>query len=98
RFSRDWSSDVCSSDLMTSNFISRHSIYRGGFTLLSSSNSNYPVFNNINLFSLVATQRKSISNILEELSTALSHELDPHKEAFRRSEERRVGKECRPVW
>ena len=70
-------------DPITSNFISRHSIYRGGFTLLSSSNSNYPVFNNINLFSLVATQRKSISNILEELSTALSHELDPHKEAFR---------------
>src|SRR5690606_40274164 len=70
RFSRDWSSDVCSSDLIS-------------YTLLNS-------FRDISLIhshSATASSFPSSSSLNQYLASSLN-----------RSEERRVGKECRSVW
>src|SRR5690606_39965195 len=68
RFSRDWSSDVCSSDLTS------------------------------NMFWMSVGVGSQCGSVPTALATSCVVE-DPYiAEAYRRSEERRVGKECRSGW
>src|SRR5205814_6056263 len=70
----DWSSDVCSSDLLTWNFLWRYRVIRlsvwAGFTPLP--------------------QISDLSDLLSGYSVRLEETM--------RSEERRVGKECKYGW
>src|SRR5690606_40905022 len=75
RFSRDWSSDVCSSDLL---FAVRQQCHRPAALKIA---DNCPV-------SLAAPEREVVDADDGELVARL----------FSRSEERRVGKECRSGW
>src|SRR5690606_40559757 len=75
RFSRDWSSDVCSSDL--SNTVNRRFILSIRFLAMLFSSSKH-------------TSLELILTFLESLVFLLLLSL--------RSEERRVGKECRSRW
>src|SRR5690606_39490579 len=85
RFSRDWSSDVCSSDL---------SVYSTAYPLLKKRNWPFTIFLNTEphdqekkSFATWAQVREMADNgvTIANHSTAHNH----------RSEERRVGKECR---
>src|SRR5690606_40467544 len=81
RFSRDWSSDVCSSDLAQ--------VYKGHYLsdndLLDSRPSAGPFVIRPDL----QTQHYGLN----------THYVFNHRRfSYRRSEERRVGKECRPGW
>src|SRR5690606_40788791 len=91
RFSRDWSSDVCSSDLkmhFKDSEFTTEGFYLGG-------KGEYYISGNIStdkdgvLFSYPNTIPVDIHVVLDN--------LDFDAEATR-SEERRVGKECRSVW
>src|SRR5690606_41013823 len=91
RFSRDWSSDVCSSDLGSAQGQALVQGYRLG---TSQYFADYP--EDIQLYGL------SFSTILPT-GTTLSGELSyrpnmPIQISAVRSEERRVGKECRSRW
>src|SRR5256886_9177883 len=81
RFDCDWSSDVCSSDLIyaTSSLISF------GFSF----SSNFGIF----FLPLV-----TIWTRLASLSVSVSGARKSCAPVFLRSEERRVGKECRSRW
>src|SRR5690606_40569401 len=86
RFSRDWSSDVCSSDLLVLGFDSTSKPF---FTKKSTAVpipmlSSFAAFSKFMLFPSVIYYLPSIILILQ-------------KYVFR-SEERRVGKECRSRW
>src|SRR5690606_41047707 len=72
RFSRDWSSDVCSSDLL---------IDRVEAELETQ---------------LAALPRADIAR--QALAQSRLLRVDALEQAFERSEERRVGKECRSGW
>src|SRR5690606_39761696 len=72
RFSRDWSSDVCSSDLPPE-------ILRTDFLMSSPENSSWP-----------STPRTHCSS-----SFGWRHWVIQSRRLRSRSEERRVGKECR---
>src|SRR5690606_40825269 len=78
RFSRDWSSDVCSSDLFSlKSIFARNS----GLSML--------VFDEIDIGISGKTAAK-VANKMKDLSKDL--------QTLVRSEERRVGKECRSRW
>src|SRR5690606_40061287 len=81
RFSRDWSSDVCSSDLLWA------ALFTGGAFIL-------PVFK---LYAAAA-----VSGVLAVVAIIVwvwtGTAIRPEKPAKDRSEERRVGKECRSRW
>src|SRR5690606_39420657 len=80
RFSRDWSSDVCSSDLNVANARQRIRINRGRNAASAPANR------------LLLPDRRRIP---------VSPYRSPHQirqEFPLRSEERRVGKECRSRW
>src|SRR5690606_39437751 len=75
RFSRDWSSDVCSSDLFLPEYLER----------LTAETSVVPAVNQIELH--------------PHLQQHASREYHAERGiATERSEERRVGKECRSRW
>src|SRR5690606_39719602 len=95
RFSRDWSSDVCSSDLNN----------KTGFDVLSSIS-----FNDFSLIFTTAFEQyavdafkfSAIDYLLkpigrEEFDCALRKAFERQKQN-QRSEERRVGKECTSRW
>src|SRR3712207_8291310 len=71
RYWRDWSSDVCSSDLQ---------------------NGGQPTLEEV--ANLAGVSRSTVSRVINE-SPRVSEEA---RTAVRRSEERRVGKECRSRW
>src|SRR2546429_7220582 len=83
RCSRDWSSDVCSSDLDHADahafLLHRHGLYTWGATL---------------------TEAQRHVEILEFLLEAIgrTREVRHGDSEDSRSEERRVGKECRSRW
>ena len=88
----DWSSDVCSSDLVTrllEESTSRRPDRRNsaGSTVAPSSNTR------TRLGSMPRTRTRS--RCFRAMSCAFSRMLSP---CFLRSEERRVGKECRSRW
>src|SRR5690606_40506217 len=83
RFSRDWSSDVCSSDLADTN-------------IQEINDDVKKVVNNVlhsegyNSFNIIVSQSEYVQIIETE-------EKAQNEEAYMRSEERRVGKECRSM-
>src|SRR5690606_40688097 len=85
RFSRDWSSDVCSSDL-----------FSGSSSFLTTSHAN---FSQTSSFFLESYPRPLPLGLLGSLSSSKpSLESSPNTKlssSDKRSEERRVGKECR---
>src|SRR5690606_40484478 len=93
RFSRDWSSDVCSSDLESIRFLRKNAGWK----------NQYPLFSDI-LFCR-EEYRIAIENYLEPyMNHYVVQRRDEAVQAIRllsdsargrRSEERRVGKECR---
>src|SRR5690606_40986971 len=84
RFSRDWSSDVCSSDLA---WPRRRSTALGPYRSSSTGSTSL-------LLILSGTLRMVIDRFLKS-STVCS--IEPLRDCCR-SEERRVGKECRYRW
>src|SRR5699024_11912420 len=80
RSKRDWSSDVCSSDLDLSKDIIREMDVANYSAILQES-STHP-------FSSTMTNQL----LIETLLSNLEHD---YENSFLRSEERRVGKECR---
>src|SRR5690606_40589544 len=88
RFSRDWSSDVCSSDLQTAEAgavrLGRPG-QNGLATLMSQAVEESNVDISTELVNMIITQRTYQANA-QSISTQS------------RSEERRVGKECRAGW
>src|SRR5690606_40276263 len=82
RFSRDWSSDVCSSDLSNVNFTGRKPVH---------TMPNYFAASDVLLISLVDVPLYEIM-IPSKFQTYLTAKKPI------RSEERRVGKECRYRW
>src|SRR5690606_41120859 len=91
RFSRDWSSDVCSSDL---HVLNAHGIWNARIL------NQKPPFGVWQIFPVAEWQTIDISNFENSLSVIDDDDL--HRELSyvnsrgdARSEERRVGKECR---
>src|SRR5690606_40562215 len=84
RFSRDWSSDVCSSDLGEMGYPSALTAKTWGF---------YDVLFKGNAFKF---QRDYGSYVMEHILFKISFPAEFHAQT--RSEERRVGKECRSGW
>src|SRR5260370_27501790 len=80
RFKCDWSSDVCSSDLIF-----------GAFFVLQI----FPC-RGLNLFT--CDSKKSIQDGVDELRRVIKQREAGKKMHQSRSEERRVGKECRSRW
>src|SRR5690606_40544410 len=94
RFSRDWSSDVCSSDLEITGY--QHEVLRSwssmADTLVLASNDD----NNKSQVIVIETY-PGVND--SELVSNIKNKFQP--DAFfhvARSEERRVGKECRSRW
>src|SRR2546421_9116426 len=82
RSDRDWSSDVCSSDLRVATF---DPDYRG------------------EIYRIIREQRKLRARRGEIVGSATTQfaaaeDLSANSSVMRRSEERRVGKECRSRW
>src|SRR5690606_39720983 len=84
RFSRDWSSDVCSSDLLLRNVVANTS-NNAGVDLLTDRERE--------ILKLVA-ESHSTKEIAQKLGISVKT-VDNHRTNLMRSEERRVGKECR---
>src|SRR5207302_7915939 len=91
RFSRDWSSDVCSSDLRPRGLaIGQHWMYEGNHVLI--------VFDDL---SKQAEAYRAVSLLLRRPPGREAYPGDVfylHSRLLERSEERRVGKECRARW
>src|SRR5690606_41044371 len=82
RFSRDWSSDVCSSDLTMQGGMAQLVGEIGSVAARTESNLNA----NTSLLNSLEAKRNNLSAVNKD------------EEAANRSEERRVGKECRYWW
>src|SRR5438105_10348550 len=81
RSTRDWSSDVCSSDLSRTGLNSRHKIMRH--------------YNGLQIM----RERRQIDTIPPDFTKFQTYDANIKIEIdFDRSEERRVGKECRSRW
>src|SRR5690606_41010812 len=92
RFSRDWSSDVCSSDLQSGEFVWNSGIF---------------VWKNESIIRAFEQLMPELAEVFEEGKDYLGTEEEPAfiqraytlvKNISIRSEERRVGKECRTRW
>src|SRR5690606_40377018 len=96
RFSRDWSSDVCSSDLVTGT-VQFRAAFPNPNKLLSNGNSGIVLvpkeYNNVLVVPEVASfEQQGKVNVFKVVNdTVISTMVD-------RSEERRVGKEGRCRW
>src|SRR5258706_2448439 len=86
RLVSDWSSDVCSSDLAS---------FRAGWSTSSSSSSAGPPARQPGLSSSVVNFHLSLPSKSNAQFRAFGLS---NQESFARSEERRVGKECRSRW
>src|SRR5690606_40475700 len=96
RFSRDWSSDVCSSDLTHSYFLGMK-VLNWIFIILTLVKAYYIAWDFMHLRDEKASLRRAIVwtpvFLIAYLIFILLFEAD-----YVRSEERRVGKECSAVW
>src|SRR5690606_40651691 len=86
RFSRDWSSDVCSSDL-----------YLPGDTEMAK-RLGEPEQAYVSRYALGRDYHKLIRKRLQSLAERVQALIGPFGYRAFRSEERRVGKECRCGW
>src|SRR3546814_13599947 len=84
----DWSSDVCSSDL-------NYNFDIEAMSFMKAKNSNFNQ-NHIKLLRLLIESKtvKIIENIMESSKEYLPKDLSLSNQLCKRSEERRVGKEC----
>src|SRR5690606_40483001 len=96
RFSRDWSSDVCSSDLPGVNILIK-STSRGTVTDLDGRFSIEVPNGQTLVFSSIGFQNQEIT-IGPNTSTPLNVVLEESATDLGRSEERRVGKESGCRW
>src|SRR5690606_39574195 len=90
RFSRDWSSDVCSSDLNVNrneNSLNEEQGVRQQNLILSDEEQM--------IYTFITEQPRSINEIHEHTLIPFGH---LNVLLLNRSEERRVGKECRYWW
>src|SRR5690606_40327921 len=94
RFSRDWSSDVCSSDLEASRFCSNCGApLRGGAPAEGSSETTSTIsISGLEAYEAEVTGQHQVPALPPEAQAAV--DALPAGSALR-SEERRVGKECR---
>src|SRR5690606_40620921 len=86
-FSRDWSSDVCSSDLTKSLFAIAIILVAGLFSCTSNPSSNQ------GKYKISLTFKPGDENKIEEAFLSIKDSTDILLKAGVRSEERRVGKE-----
>src|SRR5690606_39429214 len=93
RFSRDWSSDVCSSDLIGSALLFASLAEQPG----ASEGGGNPLTVAIAQFGLLREDPQLVRFIAVRC-LLLATTLAPPFLLAMRSEERRVGKECRPRW
>src|SRR5207302_5667217 len=94
RFSRDWSSDVCSSDLKYEDRTFRWHPGVNPFALLR---AGWQWLRNGHIVSGGSTITMQVARIVDPRSRTVGGKLTQIARAFQieRSEERRVGKECR---
>src|SRR5690606_40982700 len=91
RFSRDWSSDVCSSDLPADRILPVPPEELPQFILAVADNG-------MRILAIIAAPIVAVM-FLAEAALALISRFAPQVQVFiLRSEERRVGKECRSRW
>src|SRR5690606_40499044 len=93
RFSRDWSSDVCSSDLNVNN-VAGTDITNPTVSITSPSNGA-SVSGTVSI-NITATDNTGISSVFYSIDGVVANTKT--SAPFSRSEERRVGKECRSGW
>src|SRR5690606_40983076 len=95
RFSRDWSSDVCSSDLKTYvNYLDEREIKTKDF-YDQVMNGALPTTSQVNPTDYEDTLKPILDAGNDVLILSFSSALSGTYNSGRRSEERRVGKECR---
>src|SRR5207249_6169153 len=93
RSKRDWSSDVCSSDLRETRLVQEMMLGLGGVRLLQTLGVDASVFHlneGHSAFLTLELARQVIEKDRVTFSEAMKR--------VRRSEERRVGKECNAGW
>src|SRR5690606_40533350 len=90
RFSRDWSSDVCSSDL-------RENV-ADCLPYLNALVQNTPSAVNIGRYAEIVRDRALRRGLIAETSKMVEMAVNPKGKTAARSEERRVGKERRARW
>src|SRR5436309_6605794 len=90
RFSRDWSSDVCSSDLPPGQYIAIETPVSQDQTVTQCSDQPGGTTSTFNLNNVSVTNSANVTITWWENFTSPG--------TFSRSEERRVGKECRFRW
>src|SRR5207253_5671612 len=90
RWPRDWSSDVCSSDLVDRGPIHVMLPSRLGFTFRGTRSLGDSV--------RIASSRRAAVDTTWPLPWGEVARVREHYNELRRSEERRVGKECRSRW
>src|SRR5690606_40070929 len=91
-FSRDWSSDVCSSDLFSQADLTVPSEYEGRTPILF-----WAPFTGVN-YEVLAKQFAAFNESQDEIvaiAESVGGYADLNQKFTARSEERRVGKECR---
>src|SRR5690606_40541975 len=93
RFSRDWSSDVCSSDLAIPGRI--HDSKSDGCNRLIKSNKAALLESAKDLEYIMGWTKAEKA---KPIQTKIFIDLKPDEEKLMRSEERRVGKECGCRW
>src|SRR5207249_8071407 len=89
RSKRDWSSDVCSSDLWLCDLVGYGP---GGFGVLTSGGVM------ANFMALALARDVHLTRLLEAPGPPRGRALEGVRVYASRSEERRVGKECRGGW
>src|SRR5690606_40798109 len=98
RFSRDWSSDVCSSDLKT---VATKTKVEDAFNKWANKKNNKAKYGNvisdINAYYKLTNQKAQHDNYLTGILRGSKFAVLPYRLGGR-SEERRVGKECRYRW
>src|SRR5690606_39867468 len=93
RFSRDWSSDVCSSDLE----VLKSALSDDEFLVYEALDKQ----NSLKVQDIIAIlNKKTVLPVLQKLlAKEVIYLQEEVKENYKpRSEERRVGKECRSMW
>src|SRR5690606_40949705 len=95
RFSRDWSSDVCSSDLGRSD-----SIWQAGYSdLITNADGSQLAFLRPHVLSLIDSKTLQTTQVIDDWYGMKQLAYHPNEQQLIRSEERRVGKESRStVW
>src|SRR5690606_41198416 len=97
RFSRDWSSDVCSSDLFSILLDYAHN--PAGMRALKAFTDSFDATEKVGIIAGVGDRREEDTNELGSIAAEMFDQIIIRQDKnLRRSEERRVGKESRDQW